>query len=74
MRWGPRWDPSEGVLVFDGASGDFWVLSAGADLVLRAIDGAGDLASVDVAGVEDGTSIADLVAGLRGCGLICRTE
>lgn len=52
LHWAPAWDDGDAELVFDSASGDYWVLSnAAADLLRRisAAYGPGDPLPVDEA-------------------------
>jgi hypothetical protein len=62
LRWSPPWDDGGGVLVFDGASGDYWVLSPAANGLLR-----GAAAGHDV---PDDAASLDLLAEMQRSGLI----
>lgn len=37
LHWAPSWDDSDAALVFDAASGDYWVLSVAAAEMLRQV-------------------------------------
>ncbi len=67
LHRGPRWDEDEAILVFDRASGDYWVLSAEADRLLRSVDSRDPSSPA----VQDTTACGDLLAELERCGLIC---
>lgn len=68
LRWGPVWSETDGALVFDAASGDYWVLSQEARRLLLDIDGA----KPDCAPVQDVAAPVGLMAELERCGLIAK--
>lgn len=64
LRRSPPWD-SDCAIVFDAASGDYWVLATAAEAQLRAIESAQpDGTRSEVAGD------AEMLAELQRCGLI----
>ena len=66
IRRSPPWNSDgDSVIVFDAASGDYWVLGPGADSQLRAVESAGsDGHRSEVAGD------IEMLAELQDCGLI----
>ena len=43
LRWSPEWDCSDDTVLFDAASGDFWVLSADARALVQQLEREGPL-------------------------------
>lgn len=68
LRRSPRWSEADAIVVFDCASGDYWILGPDADALLFAIEVTASEADLrqDVAGQ------AELLADLQRCGLISR--
>ncbi len=62
---GPAWD-SDTVIVFDAASGDYWVLGHDADVMLRTVESAVSGAAAPLEVAVDG----EMLSELQRCGLI----
>ena len=68
LRWGPVWTETDGTLVFDAASGDYWVLSHEARSLLLDVDGTGQVRT----SVQDDAWPVGLMAELERCGLVTK--
>lgn len=48
LRWAPPWPCSDGRVLFDASSGDYWVLSAAGQAAVQTLEGEGPLAEDDL--------------------------
>jgi len=72
MRWSPIWSVEEASVLFDSASGDFWVVDAPSRDLLRQIEYASGL-SVDAVlaqGAWQTQELHDAVASLVSAGVL----
>lgn len=72
LRWAPRWPCSDDAVLFDAASGDYWVLSAPGRAIIEALQAA---APLERAALIEGLAAPDadgeaLIRSLAAAGLL----
>ena len=80
LCWGGDWPCSEAAVLFDGNSGDYWVLSPTAGAAIRLLGESGPLTVEDIeaalSGLDsnDAEPIRSLIGNLQRFGLLARAQ